>query len=81
MNKQRVLSFPEGFLRGTAPSSHQYEGANTNNQWYRWELNGHIRTGERSGKAANWWQGAENDFALVERMGNNALRLSLEWSR
>src|SRR6266702_1930156 len=81
MEKQRLLRFPEGFLWGTATSSHQYEGGNTNNQWYRWEQQGHIRTGERCGKAANWWEGAENDFAQAERMCNNALRLSLEWSR
>ncbi len=81
MEKQRLLRFPEGFLWGTATSSHQYEGGNTNNQWYRWEQQDHIRTGVRCGKAANWWEGAENDFALAERMCNNALRLSLEWSR
>ncbi len=81
MEKQRLLRFPEGFLWGTATSSHQYEGDNTNNQWYRWEQQGHIRAGERCGKAANWWERAESDFVLAERMGNNALRLSLEWSR
>jgi beta-glucosidase len=81
MGRQRVLRFPVGFLWGTATSSYQYEGGNTNNQWYRWEQEGHIRTGERCGTAANWWEGAESDFALAEHMNNNALRLSLEWSR
>ncbi len=81
MGRQRMLRFPAGFLWGTATSSYQYEGGNTNNQWYRWEQEGHIRAGERCGKAANWWEGAESDFALAEHMGNNALRLSLEWSR
>ena len=81
MEKQRILRFPAGFLWGTATSSYQYEGGNTNNQWYRWEQQGRNRTGERCGIAANWWEGAESDFALAEHMGNNALRLSLEWSR
>lgn len=81
MTKQRVLRFPAGFLWGTATSSYQYEGGNTNNQWYRWEEQGHIRNGDCCGKAADWWENAESDFALAERMGNNALRLSLEWSR
>jgi len=76
-----MLRFPEGFLWGTATSSYQYEGGNTNNQWYRWEEQGHIRPGEHCGKAANWWERAESDFALAEQMGHNALRLSLEWSR
>ncbi len=81
MEKQRILRFPEGFLWGTATSSYQYEGGNTNNQWYRWEQQGHLRAGERCDKAANWWERAESDFALAEQMGHNALRLSLEWSR
>ncbi len=81
MAKQRILHFPEGFLWGTASSSHQCEGGNVNNQWYRWEQQGHILTGEASGIADNWWENAERDFNLAEQMENNALRLSLEWSR
>jgi beta-glucosidase len=78
---QRILRFPEGFLWGTASAAHQCEGGNTNNQWYRWEQQGRILTGEKSGIAANWWNEAERDFELAEQMENNALRLSLEWSR
>jgi beta-glucosidase len=81
MVQQRLLQFPEGFLWGTASSSYQCEGGNTNNQWYLWEQQGHILTGERCDNAANWWEGAEDDFEFAEQMENNALRLSLEWSR
>jgi beta-glucosidase len=79
--RQRGLRFPRDFLWGTASSSHQAEGGNTNNQWYRWEQAGRIYTGEHSGDASNWWRAAEEDFALAEQMENNALRLSIEWSR
>lgn len=81
MERQRILRFPEGFLWGTASSSYQCEGGNTNNTWYRWEQEEHILTGERCGAAANWWQMAEEDFERAEQMENNALRLSIEWSR
>ena len=81
MAKERVLRFPDGFLWGTASASHQCEGGNTQNQWYRWEQEGHILSGDKCGDAANWWQNAEADFGLAEQMENNALRLSLEWSR
>ncbi|HYB00157.1 MAG TPA: family 1 glycosylhydrolase [Ktedonobacteraceae bacterium] len=81
MARQRSLRFPNGFLWGTASSSYQCEGGNTNNQWYRWEQEGHILTGEQCGDACNWWEDAEHDFMLAEQMENNALRLSLEWSR
>src|SRR5579863_4711212 len=62
MANQRVLRFPAGFLWGTATSSYQCEGGNTNNQWYRWEQEGHILTGEQCALADNWWQNAEYDF-------------------
>lgn len=81
MANRRVLRFPEGFLWGTATSSYQCEGGNFNNQWYRWERERHILTGERCGEADNWWRNAERDFDLAEQMENNALRLSIEWSR
>jgi len=81
MARQRSLRFPKGFLWGTASSSYQCEGGNTNNQWYRWEQQGHILTGEQCGEACNWWEDAEHDFMLAEQMENNALRLSIEWSR
>jgi len=80
-SEQRRLSFPKDFLWGTASSSYQCEGGNTQNQWYRWEQQGHILSGEHCGRAANWWHAAEDDFAFAEQMENNALRLSLEWSR
>src|SRR5207247_11296242 len=81
MARQRTLRFPREVLSGTAYSSYQCEGGNTNNQWYRWEQQGHILSGEQCGRAANWWVAAEQDFELAEQMENNALRLSVEWSR
>ncbi len=81
MPVQRGLRFPRGFLWGTASSAYQCEGGNTNNQWFRWEQQGHILTGEHCGDANNWWKAAEADFDRAEQMENNALRLSLEWSR
>jgi beta-glucosidase len=77
-----ILSFPEGFLWGTATSSHQVEGNNTNNQWWAWEQKpGHIRNGDRSGLACDWWRNAEADFDRAAALGQNSHRLSLEWSR
>src|SRR5437660_2166050 len=81
MARQRVLRFPESFLWGTASASYQCEGGITNNQWYWWEQQGRILSGDICGSAANWWQQAEADFERARQMENNALRLSVEWSR
>ncbi|HLH61745.1 MAG TPA: glycoside hydrolase family 1 protein [Ktedonobacteraceae bacterium] len=81
MAGRRTLQFPRGFLWGTASSSYQCEGGNTNDQWYRWEQQGHILTREYAGDACDWWHNAESDFEWAEQMENNALRLSIEWSR
>ncbi len=82
MAHERVpLTFPPGFRWGVATSSHQFEGDNLNNQWHAWEQTGHVKPGEICGKAADWWEHAEQDFDRARQMGLNSLRLSLEWSR
>lgn len=77
-----MLAFPPGFLWGTATSSHQVEGNNTNNQWWQFEqLPGKIWNGDRSGLACDWWRNAEDDFDLMQELGLQTHRMSLEWSR
>jgi beta-glucosidase len=72
--------FPRGFLWGTATAAHQVEGNNTNNNWYKWEQEGH--TAGRSGLACDWWGGRwKEDFDRAAEAGQNAHRLSVEWSR
>jgi len=72
--------FPKGFQWGTATSSHQVEGGNTNNNWYKWEQEGH--TAHKSGLASDWWGGRwKEDFDRAAEAGQNAHRLSVEWSR
>lgn len=76
------MVFPSDFLWGTATSSHQVEGNNTNNDWWLWEQEpGKILDGHTSGLACDWWENAEADLDLAAEMGTNAHRLSLEWSR
>jgi len=77
---QGTYHFPKGFLWGTATASHQVEGNNTNNQWWQWEQDGH--TNGTSGLAADWWGGRwREDFDRASETGQNAHRLSVEWSR
>jgi len=78
-----IHQFPDAFLWGTATSSHQVEGDNTNNDWWDWEQQpGRIIKGHTSGKACDWWGGRwEEDFDRSSSDGQNAHRLSIEWSR
>lgn len=76
-------TFPQGFIWGSATSSHQVEGDNKLNDWWAWESEpGHILHGHRSGKACDWWGGRwEEDLDRAAADGQNAHRLSIEWSR
>jgi len=80
---EATFHFPEGFLWGTATSSHQVEGGNTNNNWYAWENEpGRIIHGQKCGLACGWWGGRwKEDLENAARDGQNAHRLSIEWSR
>src|SRR5688572_12662736 len=77
---QATFHFPRGFLWGTATAAHQVEGNNTNNQWWKWEQDGH--TNGTSGLACDWWGGRwREDFDRAAEGRQNAHRLSVEWSR
>jgi len=70
--------FPENFYWGASTSSHQIEGDNRNNDWWKWEYEGNT---ERSGKACDHYHRFKDDFQLAKDIGHNAHRLSIEWSR
>jgi beta-glucosidase len=78
-----AFQFPEGFRWGVATSAFQCEGAvdNPSSTWARWEALGHVRAGNRSGNACDWWANAERDFDLARDLNLNALRLSVDWAR
>lgn len=77
------LRFPEDFRWGTATAAHQVEGEPADNDWWAWEqIPGKVRDGTDAGRACRWWAGCyTEDFDLAQVMSQNALRLSLDWSR
>jgi beta-glucosidase len=79
---EATFTFPRGFIWGTATAAHQVEGNNTNNNWFKWEQEGHIIDGHTCGLACDWWGGRwKEDFDRAAETGQNAHRLSVEWSR
>ncbi|HUL76197.1 MAG TPA: family 1 glycosylhydrolase [Vicinamibacteria bacterium] len=76
-----AVPLPKGFLWGTATSSHQFEGGNTND-WTRFEAQpGAIERGETSAVSADHWNRMAEDVALMKAIHANAYRFSIEWSR
>jgi beta-glucosidase len=75
----KKLKFPKNFLWGAATSAHQVEGGNIWNDWYLHEKAG--RTRHLSGSATKHYQDYNKDFKLARKLGHNAQRVSIEWSR
>ena len=76
-----MISFPDGFVWGTASAAHQVEGGNVNNDWWAWEHDPRSPCVEPSGDANDHYHRYEDDFELLSSFGHNAHRLSIEWSR
>jgi beta-glucosidase len=76
------LRFPPDFRWGTGTAAHQVEGQQAND-WSDWErIPGKIRDGSDSSRTCDWWSGRYlEDFDWARTMSQNALRLSIEWSR
>jgi len=72
------LSFPKSFLLGAGSSAHQVEGNNTKNDWWRFEQEGKM---PKSGEACDHYNRYEEDFQIAKKIGLNAIRMSIEWSR
>ena len=73
-----MIKFPKNFLWGSATSSYQVEGGNSNADWWEWEK----RVGkENSGAACRHYELYEQDFDLAKGLNHNTHRLSIEWSR
>jgi beta-glucosidase len=75
--------FPRGFLWGTATAAYQVEGNNPYSNWYAWEQQpGRIANGDKAGLACDWWNGRwREDLHHAAVAGQNAHRMSIEWSR
>ena len=75
----KAYTFPAGFLWGAATAAHQVEGDNRASDWWQYEERG--RLPHRSGDACRHYRLFERDFDLAKRLGHNAHRFSIEWSR
>jgi len=76
-----AITFPDGFLWGTATAAHQTEGSNWNNDWWAWEHAENSICADPSGDACDHYWRYPGDLDLLTELGFGAYRFSLEWSR
>ena len=66
---------------GVATAAHQIEGNNTNSDYWVLEHLASTNFAEPSGDACDSWNRWEDDVKLVQALGLNAYRFSIEWAR
>ena len=88
-----IMEFPENFLWGVSTSGFQFEmgdpaGKNVdpNTDWFVWVRNAeNLRIGTVSGdvpeKGIDYWSLFEGDHKIAEKLGLDAYRIGIEWSR
>jgi beta-glucosidase len=83
----RDWTFPQGFLWGAATSAYQVEGSPLadgagQSIWHRFvHTPGLMRNGETGDVACDHYRRFQSDVALMKRLGLNAYRFSVSWSR
>lgn len=76
-----MSGYPRNFLWGAATAGHQIEGSNVNADIWLLEQVPETQFREPSGDACDSLNRWREDLGLVRRMGLNAYRFSVEWSR
>src|SRR5690242_5990198 len=82
-----MIEFPESFLWGTATSAYQVEGSPLadgagTSIWQRFtRTRGLVHDGDTGDVAYEQYQRYADDIALMQRLGLNAYRFSISWSR
>lgn len=73
--------FPDNFLWGAATAAHQVEGNNTNNDFWKLEIDAAEYGVEASGDALDSYHRYPEDMQLLADAGFNTYRFSIEWAR
>jgi beta-glucosidase len=75
------ITFPNGFLWGTATAAHQVEGGNWANDWWEFEHRPDTPIHEPSADACDHYHRYADDIRLLAELGFGVYRFSIEWSR
>ncbi|MBQ1290703.1 MAG: family 1 glycosylhydrolase [Lachnospiraceae bacterium] len=75
------MSFPKGFMIGSATAAHQVEGNNIYSDYWAMEHMKYTSFVEPSGDACDHYNRYEDDIRMLAEAGLNAYRFSIEWAR
>lgn len=75
------MSFPKGFMLGSATAAHQVEGNNKNSDYWAMENMVNSSFDEPSLLAVDHYNRYEEDIMLSKNAGLNSYRFSIEWAR
>lgn len=75
------FSIPEGFLMGVSTASMQIEGGEVNANWNDWYRRGFIKDDTNPATGNDHWEKWKQDTELMEQMGLQLYRFSVEWAR
>lgn len=75
----------KSFTFGASSAATQIEDQNPNTDWYKWtqpKADGGMGQGEEFvGEAVGSWSDPERDLALIQELGLDSYRFSIEWAR
>ena len=73
--------FPDGFLWGAAIAPYQVEGGLHDTDWFQWESRCAACSGDSADDGPAFLSNHEIDLGNAASIGNNAIRLGIDWSR
>ena len=75
------FSLPKGLSMGVSTASMQIEGGDVNANWNDWYRKGNIKDGTNPATGNDHWEKWQQDTAIMEQMGLQLYRFSVEWAR
>jgi beta-glucosidase len=76
-----IGQFPDHFLWGSAIAPYQVEGGLHETDWYQWEQSCENCSGQSADDGPDFLTHYEEDLDAARAMGQNAIRLGIDWSR
>jgi beta-glucosidase len=76
-----IGSFPDGFLWGSAIAPYQVEGGLHETDWYQWESRCETCSGDSADDGPDFFGHRDEDLDAARAMGQNAIRIGIDWSR